>query len=143
MKRLASILLLIGVLGFVAGLPLAMLPGCATRQQTAEAASYNSIRASDVAVEAAIRAWSVRFADREARNEVTRNTDPGGYLQRQSDLLREHGRVVALHGAYSDAVRATVNAWVAAKQAGLPAPIEPPTTPEIDTLRAQLQAISK
>lgn len=143
MKRLASILLLIGVLGFVAGLPLAMLPGCATRQQTAEAASYNSIRASDVAVEAAIRAWSVRFADREARNEATRNTDPGGYLQRQSDLLREHGRVVALHGAYSDAVRATVNAWVAAKQAGKPAPIEPLQGPDVTALKFQLEEATK
>ena len=143
MKRLASILLLIGALGFVAGLPLAMLPGCAARQQTAEVASYNSIRASDAAVEAAIRAWSVRFADREARNEATRSTDPGGYLQRQSDLLREHGRVVALHGAYSDAVRATVNAWVAAKQAGKPAPIEPLQGPDVTALKFQLEEATK
>lgn len=118
-----------------------MFVGCAA--PSLSSAHYNSIRTSDTAVEGAIRAWSVSFASREDANEQTRTSDPGGYLERRHELTKEYGRVIELHGRYSDAVRATVEAWVAAKQAGLPAPIEPPTTPEIDTLRAQLQAVSK
>jgi len=118
-----------------------MFVGCAA--PSASRAAHNSIKASDAAVEGAIRVWSVSFASREDANEQTRTSDPGGYLERRHELTKEYGRVIDLHGRYSDAVRATVEAWVTAKQAGLAAPIEPPVTPEIDTLRAQLQAVSK
>lgn len=126
---------------FVAG-PAALLTGCKT-PASVERAAHNSIKASDAAVEAAIRAWSVSYADREARNEATRAADPGGYLERRTELVREHGRVVELHGRYSDAVTAAVETWIARKRANLPAPLEPVATPEVDDLRAQLQAIAK
>lgn len=126
---------------FVAG-PAALFVGCKTANSI-ERAAHNSIKASDAAVEGAIRAWGVSFADREAKNEASRAADPGGYLDRRHELTKEYGRVVDLHGRYSDAVRASVEAWIAAKQAGLPTPLEPVTTPEVDDLRAQLQAIAK
>jgi hypothetical protein len=121
---------------------LTLSPGCKTAPSI-ERAAHNSIKASDAAVEAAIRAWGVSFADREAKNDATRAGEPGGYLDRRHELTKEYGRVVDLHGRYSDAVRASVEAWIAAKQAGLPAPLEPVATPEVDDLRAQLQAIAK
>lgn len=139
-RLIASLFVAVLCAIMVAG-PAAMFVGCAA--PSASRAAHNSIKASDAAVEGAIRAWSVSFASREDANEQTKASDPGGYLERRHELTKEYGRVVELHGRYSDAVRATVESWVAAKQAGLPAPIEPPTTPEIDTLRAQLQAISK
>jgi hypothetical protein len=122
---------------------LTLSPGCAGRQQTVESAAYNSIRASDAAVEGALRAWSVSYVDREAKNDATRATDPGGYLARRADLLREHGRVHDIHGRYSDAVRAAVETWVALKQSGKPAPLEPIATPDITALRAQIEEIAK
>lgn len=126
---------------FVAG-PAALFVGCSTQPSIARAA-HTSIKASDAAVEGAIRAWGVSFADREAKNEASRATDPGGYLERRHELTKEHGRVVELHGRYSNAVRATVEAWIATKQAGLNAPVEPIATAEVDDLRSQLQAIAK
>jgi len=140
LRLIASLFVAVLCAIMVAG-PAAMFVGCAA--PSAARVAHNSIKASDAAVEGAIRAWGVSFASREDANEQTRTSDPSGYLDRRHELTKEYGRVVELHGRYSDAVRATVEAWVAAKQAGLPAPIEPPTTPEIDTLRAQLQAISK
>ena len=140
LRLIASLFVAVLCAIMVAG-PAAMFVGCAA--PSASRVTYDSIRTSDAAVDGAIRAWSASFASREDANEQTRTSDPGGYLDRRHELTKEHGRVVELHGRYSDAVRATVEAWVAAKQAGLPAPIEPQTTPEIDTLRAHLQAISK
>lgn len=133
---------LIAFFALVIAGPAVLLVGCKTANSI-ERAAIQSIRASDAAVESAIRAWSVSYADRDARNDATRSTDPGGYLDRRHALIVEHGRVVDLHGRYSDAVRAAVESWVAAKQAGRPAPLEPVVTPEVDDLRAQLQAIAK
>jgi len=119
-----------------------LLIGCKAPASIARA-SHTSIKASDAAVEGAIRAWSVSFADRDAKNDATRAADPGGYLDRRYEMTKEYGRVVDLHGRYSDAVRATVEAWIATKQAGLNAPVEPIATAEVDDLRRQLQTIAK
>ena len=139
-KIFASFLLAFFAL-VIAG-PAVLFVGCKTAPSI-ERAAHNSIKASDAAVEAAIRAWGVSFADREAKNDASRAADPGGYLDRRHEMTKEYGRVVDLHGRYSDAVRASVEAWIAAKQAGLHAPLEPIATPEVDDLRAQLQAIAK
>ena len=130
------------LLGLFAVAPIPLLIGCKAPASIARAA-HTSIKASDSAGEGAIRAWGVSFADREAKNEASRAEDPGGYLDRRHELNKEYGRVVDLHGRYSDAVRTTVEAWIATKQAGLNAPVEPIATAEVDDLRSQLQAIAK
>lgn len=118
--------------------------GCTTTQiQKAEVASYKTIKSSDEAVSAALKAWAVRYVKRERDNEATRASDPGGYLERRNALIREEGKVIELKGRYTEAVTAAVNVWVAAKQSGQPVTAEPLATAAITELVAKLQEYAR
>lgn len=134
MKKITSILL--GVLL----LAPAMFTGCTTPQAVkVEVASYKTIKASDEAVSAALKAWAVDYIKRERRNESTRASDPGGYLDRRSELVREEGAVIELKAKYTEAVTLVVSSWIAAKKSGANVPPEPLATSEIVSLVTKLQ----
>lgn len=139
MKKILSTLL-----GAVLLLAPTTFTGCTTTQiQKAEVSSYKTIKASDEAVAAAIKAWAVRYVKRERDNEATRATDPGGYLERRNALIREEGKVIELKGRYTEAVTSAVNVWIEAKKSGQPVTAEPLATAAINELVAKLQEFSR
>lgn len=140
MKKIARILLFVSALA-MASWPVALVTGCAG-PASVESTAHKTIRATDEAVYTALQVWAERYAQREASNEASRATDPGGYVERRQALLREHGRVVELRAKYSTAVQAAVAAWVRIKESGT-APEEPPATPDVLAIAAELKEVIK
>lgn len=139
MKKIPSILL-----GAMLLLAPVTFTGCTTTQvQKAEVVSYKTIKASDEAASAALKAWAVRYVKRERDNEATRATDPGGYLERRNALIREEGKVIELKGKYTEAVTSAVNVWVDAKKSGQPVTSEPLATAAINELVAKFQEYAR
>lgn len=128
---------------FAAG--LAILPGCApgSKPKTVEAIAFTTTDASDVAAYAALQIWAEGYAKRLRENEKTKQTDPGGYLERRLELVKEQGRVSDLRSKYSASVALVIEGWVAAKKAGLSAPPEPIATTNILTLKAEIENLNK
>ncbi len=136
--RLLEIIAAVSVLIFagVAGV------GCQTNSPVSvERASYRTISASDQAVTTALQVWAERYARREAENEATRTSDPGGYLARRNALVQELGRASDLHARYSAAVKLVVEQWIAMNAAGAATTLTPVTTTEIDGIRADIEAL--
>ena len=117
-----------------------LLPvGCAN--QSAERVSERTIAASNVAVDAALKAFYLKYAKDEAANEATRTEDPGGYLERQNALLLKHGKVSDALDRYQAAVRLTVEAFIAAH--GQESPSAIPTTEAVNAAAASLFSFAK
>lgn len=117
-----------------------LLPvGCAN--QSAERVSERTIAASNVAVDAALKAFYLKYAKDEKANEATRTEDPGGYLERQNALLLKHGKVSDGLDKYQATVRVTVAAFIAAHGETSPSVI--PTTADVDLAAASLFALTR
>ena len=100
--------------------------GCAsTGAPTAEQVSYKTIKATDDAVLTALKVWANRYVAREKANDATKQSDPGGYLDRRNALIQEDGKVRQLQAEYTSAVSLVVDAWVKAKRAGTNSTAEP------------------
>jgi len=127
---------------FLAFLTIAvtLLPvGCGT--QSAERVSERTIAASNVAVDAAMKAFYLKYAKDEAANQATRTEDPGGYLERQNALLLKHGKVSDGLDKYQAAVRLTVAAFIAAHGEASTTVI--PSTSEVDAAAASLLTLTR
>lgn len=124
---------------------VAPITGCTgpSKPATVEVAAYSTIQQTDQAVLTAIQIWANRYAKREAANDATKQSDPGGYLERRSALIQEDGRVRQLQATYTTAVTEVVNAWVAAKRAGTAATAEPVPSSAVLKAASELQSIAK
>jgi hypothetical protein len=127
-------------IALLAGLFITVASGCATGGL--EQATHATIRATDEAVYAALQVWAERYAQREAKNEGTRAADPGGYIERRQELLREQGRVVELRARYSLAVKAAVEGWIKAAETSN-APPDPLATEDVAAIAAQLKEVTQ
>jgi hypothetical protein len=119
--------------------------GCAlgSKPKTVEAVAFTSTDASDIAAYGALKVWADGYAKRLRANDKTKQSDPGGYLERRLELVKEQGRVSDLRSKYSASVALVIEGWVAAKRAGLPTPPEPIATTTILTLKTEIELLNK
>ena len=119
--------------------------GCTgpAKPATVEIAAYSTIQQTDQAVLTALSVWANRYAKREAANEETKQSDPGGYLDRRNALLKEDGNVRQLQADYTAAVTLVVNQWVAAKRAGTATTSAPVPDEAVLSAAAKIKSIAK
>lgn len=120
---------------------VALLPvGCAN--QSTERVAERTIAASNVAVDAALKAFYLKYAKDEAANEATRATDPGGYLERQNALLLKHGKVSDALDKYQAVTRAAIESWILVT-GGTPDPTKIPSSSAVDAAAASLLSLTR
>lgn len=93
---------------------LSFLTGCKAldgRPKSTEEVTFETIRDSQEAVQAALAIYNKRAAKATVANEKTQQSDPGGYLDRQRALTTRHGNVERAIAEYQAAVNAQIAAW--------------------------------
>lgn len=137
MKFLSKILLCIALCFTVPA-----ITGCQTAP-SAEVVGYTTVAAANTGLKTALQFWAVSYAKREASNEATKKSDPGGYLARQNELLKEDGRIRTLQANFTAAETIAVESWLAAKKAGIPVPADPKPTQEMISAITEVKTLTK
>ena len=109
--------------------------GC---QTSPERAAHTTIKAANIAVDAAMQAYAKEVVRREQANAASRAADPGGYLDRTRAALILHGKVSDAKSAYADAVNVAVTLWLMQKSDRANAPPEPFATAEVTAALTRL-----
>jgi predicted dinucleotide-utilizing enzyme len=128
------------VIASVALVYLLLFGGCASGP---ERAAHTTIKAANIAVDTAMRAYAQEVVRREKANAATRATDPGGYLDRQRDALVLHGKVSDAKNAYREAVNVAVTMWLMQKSDKANAPPEPVANSEVTAALHRLLKLTK
>jgi hypothetical protein len=81
------------------------------RPKSTEEVTFETIRDSQDAVQAALDIYNKRAAKATVANEKTQRSDPGGYLDRQRAFTVRHGNVERVIAEYQAAVNAQIAAW--------------------------------
>jgi predicted dinucleotide-utilizing enzyme len=114
--------------------------GC---QSGPERAAHTTIKAANIAVDTAMKAYSREVVRKERANDATRATDPGGYLDRHRTALLLHGKVSDAKNAYRDAVNVAVTMWLMQKSDKANAPPEPLANAEVTAAMHRLLKLTK
>lgn len=114
------------------------LSGCRTGP---ERAAHTTIKAANIAVDTAMKAYAKEVVRKEKANDATRATDPGGYLDRHRTALLLHGRVSDAKNAYRDAVNVAVTMWLMQKSDKANAPPEPLANAEVTAALQRLLSL--
>lgn len=102
----AAMLLIANLAFFTSG-----CTGLNGRPKSTEEVTFETIRDSQDAVQAALDIYNKRAAKATVANEKTQQSDPGGYLDRQRALTIRHGNVERAIAEYQAAVNAQIAAW--------------------------------
>jgi hypothetical protein len=113
--------------------------GC---QSGPERAAHTTIKAANIAVDTAMKAYAQEVVRKEKANAATRAADPGGYLDRHREALLLHGRVSDAKNAYRDAVNVAVTMWLMQKSDKANAPPEPLATAEVTAALQRLLTLT-
>ena len=116
--------------------------GCKT-PVSAEQAAYTTVAAANTGFKTALQLWAVSYAKREAANEATKTTDPGGYLERHNALLKEDGRIRIVQANFTASERLVVETWLAAKSSGIPVPPDPKPSQEMLSSITEVKFLTK
>ena len=116
--------------------------GCKT-PASAEQIAYTTVAAANSGFKTALQLWAVSYARREAANEATKKTDPGGYLERQRALLTEDGHIRTVQANFTAAETLVVESWLAAKKAGIPAPADPKPSEAMLSAITEVKTLTK
>lgn len=120
----------------------AVSTGCKT-PTSAEQVAYSTVSAANTGMKTALQFWAVSYARREAANEATKQTDPGGYLERQRALLLEDGRIRQVQANFTAAETLVVESWLAAKKAGIPVPADPKPSQAMISSITEVKTLTK
>ena len=120
----------------------AFTSGCKT-PTSAEQVAYTTVAAANTGFKTALQLWAVSYAKREAANEATKKTDPGGYLERQRALLTEDGHIRTVQANFTASERLVVESWLAAKKAGIPVPADPKPSQDMLSAITEVKTLTK
>lgn len=112
--RLRNLLAPLWAVAVISSSLAVMSTGCKAfdgRPKSAEEVTFETIRDSQEAVQAALAIYNKRAAKATVANEKTQQSDPGGYLDRQRALTTRHGNVERAIAEYQAAVNAQIAAW--------------------------------
>lgn len=120
----------------------ALTTGCQT-PVSAEQAAYTTVAAANTGFKTALQLWAVSYARREAANETTKATDPGGYLERRNALLKEDGRIRIVQANFTASEKLVVETWLAAKSSGIPTSPDPKASQEMISAITEVKSLTK
>ncbi len=86
--------------------------GLGGRPKSAEELTFETLRDAQDTVKAALDIYVARAAKATVANDRTRESDPGGFLERQEALTKRQGKVQVAVSEFQAAVTAQRLAWL-------------------------------